>query len=78
MSLADSLRDVSPANKGPRCTMCRIIMGLSAADSAALSAALTDQQFTNDMIARALQAEGHDIREQSVGRHRRGICRGLE
>lgn len=78
MSLADSLRDVSPANKGPRCTLCRIIMGLSAADSAALSDALNSPTYTNDMIARALQAEGHDIREQSVGRHRRGICRGVE
>ena len=78
MTLADSLRNVSPANNGPRCTLCRIILGLGAADSAALSAALGDAMFTNNMIARALQAEGHDIREQSVGRHRRGICRGIE
>lgn len=77
MTLADSLRDVSPARKGPRCTLCQIALTLSGDDSAALTAALNSTTYTNDMIARALQAEGHDIRQQSVSRHRRGLCRGI-
>jgi hypothetical protein len=77
MSLADSLRDVSPAPRGPRCTMCQLTLALSDADSAALQQALDSPTYTNDMIARALQAEGHDIRQQSVSRHRRGLCRGI-
>jgi hypothetical protein len=77
MSLADSLRDVSPALKGPRCVMCRIEASLSAADSAALTAALNSDEFTHEMILRALRAEGHDVRLGSVSRHRRGLCRGI-
>jgi hypothetical protein len=76
VSLADSLRDVSPAVKGPRCVMCRIEASLSAADSAALTAALKSEDFTHEMILRALRAEGHDVRLGSVSRHRRGLCRG--
>jgi hypothetical protein len=78
VSLADSLRDVSPAPRGPRCTMCRIELALSDKDRAALMEALNSPTYTNDMIARALQAEGHDVRQQSVSRHRRGLCRGIE
>jgi hypothetical protein len=54
--------------------MCRLLETLPKDDLAALAAALADGDFTSSAIGRALRAEGHAVTEQTISRHRRGLC----
>jgi len=49
---------------------------MSDEDREALEAALASTMQTS-AISRALNAEGYEVRQASVGRHRRGDCSGL-
>ena len=79
MSLAGALqaaRDYTPPT-GPRCTVCRVLLTISAEDRDLLLAALDDEALLSTAIAAALQSEGHEVKPLAVQRHRRGACRGL-
>jgi len=76
MSLADRLASEVDGKPGPKCTVCRIIVGMSDEDREALEAALASTMQTS-AISRALNGEGYEVRQASVGRHRRGDCSGL-
>lgn len=73
MSLKDALqaaRDQRPASK---CATCRLLASLDKDDRAALQEAL-DSDLPATVIARALLAEGYEVRDQSISRHRRKGC----
>ena len=73
MSLKDALQ-AQRTNRGkPKCVTCRLLASLDKDDREALQEAL-DSDLSAAAIARALQAEGHMVRDQSVGRHRRREC----
>jgi hypothetical protein len=74
MSLRDSLANVQHVRKGPTCSMKNIIDSLSKEDADALAEALANPNVTGRAITEALRAEGHDTRDHSVNRHRRGLC----
>mgnify|MGYP000088402688 CR=1 FL=1 len=76
MNLADALQHerTTGTRKGPGCTLCKLLNDLDAADSAALAAALADDDFTHAGIARALRESGHQIAAMTVSRHRRREC----
>jgi hypothetical protein len=75
MSLKDALAaEKATATKGPPCGMAVILARLTPEDSAALQAYLADQQITTTIILRALTTEGHKVGQNTVQRHRRGIC----
>lgn len=76
MSLSDSLAANRKTLKGPICTVCTLVAGLSADDAKALQEAFADPGFTSAAIARALKAEGHDASAHTIIRHRKGECRG--
>jgi hypothetical protein len=76
MSLSAALAANRKTLKGPICTVCTLMVGLSADDAAALQKAFDDFGFTSAAIARALKAEGHDISPNTVIRHRKRECRG--
>ena len=76
MSLADRLAQQVDGKPGPQCTLCRIIVGMSDEDREALEAAMASTMQTS-AISRALNDEGYEIRQASVGRHRRGDCSRL-
>ena len=76
MALKDALLKHVGPNRGPQCTMCRLLLSLPKDDARDLSDALADHDtFTSAGIARALRDEGHACKEGSVSRHRRGECR---
>jgi hypothetical protein len=75
MVLADTLQTYKATIKGPTCTMCTLLKLLLADDRKALEAALIDPSFTGAAISRALKAEGHNISDMTVNRHRKADCR---
>ena len=76
MSLSAALAANKKTVKGPICTVCTLVAGLSADDVTALQEALDDPAFTGAAIVRALKAEGHDISPHTLIRHRKRECRG--
>ncbi len=78
MSLSDALKAENTKRGGQRCGMCRLLETLPKDDLASLTAALTDSDFTSSAISRALRTEGHPITEQTISRHRRGVCIGAD
>ena len=76
MSLSAALAANRKTLKGPICTVCTLVAGLSADDATALQEAFDDFGFTSAAIARALKAEGHDVSPNTVIRHRKKECRG--
>lgn len=77
MALSDALKFETSKRPGPRCTLCVARASLPKSDQTALDGALTDLSVTSAAIARALVSEGHDIRSETVRRHRSHECSGL-
>lgn len=77
MALSDALKAETSKRPGPRCTLCVLDDTLTPADRAALHAAMDDGSVTSSAISRALVTEGHDIRAETVRRHRAKQCGGL-
>ena len=74
MALRDALKAAEKVRPGYRCTVCKLLTELAEDDSAALLEALRDPTVQGTQIARALQSEGHDVKQNTVTRHRRGDC----
>lgn len=72
MALADRLAEQKNPAREVKCSVCRILMELPPDDAAALREALADPTFTHTAIMRALEAEGHHLKDhQPISRHRR-------
>lgn len=76
MSLANRLAEQRDGKPGPKCSMCRILVDLSDDERQAVEDAMASE-MQSSAIYRALRAEGYEIRQATVGRHRRGDCTGL-
>ena len=74
MSLAERLRSVSKEPKGPPCTIRLLLDGMTKEDAQALTDVLADPTVQSRAIWRALVAEGYEISDSPVTRHRKGIC----
>ncbi len=74
MSLRQLLATVQDAKKGPTCSIKTIIDSLSKEDAEALAEAFANPTVSGRAITKALRADGHDTRDHSVNRHRRGLC----
>lgn len=77
MGLAESLEaNKQSLRRGPKCTICIMVMHLDKKDRQVLESAMADDTFTSMMIIRALEAEGHKISRSAFARHRRQECAG--
>jgi hypothetical protein len=74
MGLMDDIREQQNRAAPPKCGVALALLALDDADAADLTAALADLSITGTVISRALDANGHRVSDQSVNRHRRGIC----
>ena len=75
MSLADEARNLK-VQRGPRCETCRI---LETPLGPELQEALDDPEIYARSIHLALKLKrGVHLGEQSITRHRRGLCYGAE
>jgi hypothetical protein len=75
MTLQQALEANKGTLKGPTCSLCVLLTTLTADDAKALQLALNDPGFTARGISRALKAEGHNIADGTVNRHRKSDCR---
>lgn len=76
MSLANTLKQTGKGRPGSVCRVCRFLIELPKDDAATLREALAGSVYTHRQIADALTAEGWQVAPLTVGRHRRGVCRG--
>jgi len=74
VALSDALKAEALKRPGPLCTVCILITTLTKSDVEALDAAMADLAVTSSAIARALQSEGHEVRAETVRRHRAKQC----
>jgi hypothetical protein len=70
----DDIREQQERTAPPKCGVARTLLALDAADAADLMAALDDPTIPATVISRALNSNGYRVADQSVNRHRRGIC----
>jgi hypothetical protein len=76
MGLADTLATPKRTAKGPLCLACRLLVTLQGDELTAYRAALANPAWESKALARALRAEGHDVSDYGMQRHRRGECLG--
>lgn len=63
------------SRQGLPCSVAELLELLPKTESAALRRMLGDRAWTDNAIYEAVVDEGHTVGRQSVGRHRRGVCR---
>ncbi len=73
MSLLDDIKN-NGKRTGGLCSFQALFKELSKADRDDLLTALADMTITSSAISRALVANGHNIKRDTVQRHRRGDC----
>ena len=75
MGLKEALEANSFSRPGYRCRICVLLDELPKDDAEALREALLDPAVKGSWIAKALESEGHSVRQNTVQRHRRQDCR---
>lgn len=58
----------------PMCPVAKILAALSPKDRDVLVTALGNKNITHAAISAVLTDNGHTMRQDSIGRHRRGAC----
>lgn len=74
MALADQLAGAR-TRWVPVCTVQKLALSMPEDDLVAFATALADEDTTAAFLARVMRAEGYDIGESTIRRHRRGDCR---
>jgi hypothetical protein len=72
MGFADTLGQQPKRQAGTRCGVAVTLAQMEPDDAAALTEALADHTIDASRISRALRAEGFDVSDQTVRRHRTG------
>ena len=78
MGLLDDLNNADNfvhSSRG-KCTFCTFLETLPKPEGEALKLRVADKNITSAAVGRVLKANGHDISEGVISRHRRGDCRG--
>ena len=75
MSLAERLSDYSPPKIGGECRTCSLLKTLPKGEAEALQAALDDPKYSNAALSKILKAEGYQIADSTVRRHRKAECK---
>jgi hypothetical protein len=73
MSLLDDIRQAAQPDRQP-CSVGLLLASLEPADAKDLQAALDDTSLGHRVIARVLADHGHDMHEDRLAKHRRGMC----
>lgn len=75
MSLAKRLSEYDPPKIGGQCRTCALLASLPKGERDALQGALDDPKYSNAALAKILKAEGYQIADSTVRRHRKGECK---
>lgn len=76
MGLIDDLKDDSKLVDMKRsiCTVCKLINSLAKPEKEALLARMENPDVSHASISRVLRANGYNITEGTLGRHRKNGC----
>ena len=76
MSLLGEVRQAQAAHRvGGVCGIRRVLERLDPAEAEELRVAMDDPAIMHSTIARVLKSREFDVGDQTVARHRNGICR---
>ena len=77
VSLLEEIRaQQAEHRKGPRCSVCVLLSGMSKEDREDLEKAFADSSLYTSVISRALAKRDVNLKEHAVSRHRSGRCAG--
>lgn len=74
LSLADDLANLRPNHGGTPCGVAAALAEMDEADRDVFLAAIANPRLQGEGITRILRQHGYQIGNQSVSRHRRGVC----
>jgi len=79
MGLLDDLKDDSKLAEMVRsvCTVCKLIKSLDKPEREALLARMDDPEITHASISRVLRANGYNVTQGTLARHRNKGCQGV-
>ena len=78
MGLLDDLNNADNfvhSSRG-KCTFCTFLETLPKPEAEAVKVKVADKNITSSSLSRVLRANGYNLSEGVVSRHRRGDCRG--
>jgi hypothetical protein len=75
MALKDRLADTPRRGPGQPCSVGALLDRLPPDEKAALHAMMGELGWSQQRIYAALEAEGHEVGRQTIGRHRSKACR---
>ena len=59
------------------CSVCLLLTTIDKEEAKALTERLKDKHVANTALSRVLKANGHEISDGTLSRHRRGECQGV-
>ena len=74
MGLLEDIKRERPTPNRPTCTIATIVRDLDDEDRAAFETVIYDYSVPCSAIGRALRGRGVNVSDQTLNRHRRGIC----
>lgn len=76
MGLIDDLKDNGKleSKKNSICSVCKMIASLTKAEQEALAPRMEDPDISHAALSRVLQANGHQIMQGTLARHRNKEC----
>jgi hypothetical protein len=74
MGLLDDMR-AEKIVKGPPCSVGIMLESMTAQEQEEFASACADSTIASSVIARVLARRGHEVRKESIRRHRKGECR---
>jgi hypothetical protein len=79
MGLLDDLKNESNFVHSRRawCSVCTLISKLSKEETEVLKEKMSNTSITHSALSKVLKANGYNITEGTLGRHRRGDCQGV-
>jgi len=78
MSLAKRISEYEFPKIGGECRTCVLLKTLPKSEAQAFQAALDDPRYSNNALSKILKAEGYQIADSTVRRHRKGECKRVE
>lgn len=79
MGLLEDLSDESKFPKQVRawCSVCTEIEKMNEQERKALLLRFEDKNISHIALSKVLRANGIDLSDSVIGRHRRGVCKGV-
>ena len=75
MSIAQRVKDYQPPRIGGICRTCALLADLPKSEAEALQKAQDDPKISNAGLSKILKAEGYEVADSTIRRHRVNECK---